>query len=82
MQYQDRILFGTDRYPGNPRQPRYRIYYRFLETDDEYFYYYNHPFPPSGEWKIYGLFLPDEVLEKVYRGNAQRLLTQQQAKSP
>lgn len=82
MQYQDRILFGTDRYPGNPRQPRYRIYYRFLETDDEYFNYYNHPFPPAGEWKIYGLFLPDEVLEKVYRGNAQRLLTQQQAKSP
>ncbi len=82
MQYQDRILFGTDRYPGNPRQPRYRIYYRFLETDDEYFNYYDHPFPPAGEWKIYGLFLPDEVLEKVYRGNAQRLLTQQQAESP
>ena len=75
IKYQDRILFGTDRYPGNPRQPRYRIYYRFLETDDEYFDYYEHAFPPAGEWKIYGLYLPDDVLEKVYFRNARRLLT-------
>ncbi|NIP84711.1 MAG: amidohydrolase family protein [Planctomycetales bacterium] len=74
LQYQDRILFGTDRYPGRAEQPRYRIYYRFLETDDEYFDYYDHDFPPAGEWKIYGVGLPDEVLRKVYYANAQRLL--------
>ena len=74
LKFQDRILFGTDRYPGRPDQPRYRIYYRFLETADEYFDYYHHPFPPTGEWKIYGIFLPDEVLEKVYHLNADRIL--------
>lgn len=74
IRYQDRILFGTDRYPGRPQQPRYRIYYRFLETDDEYFDYYEHPFPPTGEWKIYGIFLPEDVLQKIYFRNAQDLL--------
>jgi len=74
VKYQDRILFGTDRYPGKSIQPRYKIYYRFLQTQDEYFDYYNNLFPPTGEWKIYGLFLPDEVLEKIYFKNAQRLL--------
>ena len=70
---QDRILFGTDRFPGRPQQPRYRIYFRFLETADEYFDYYDHDFPPAGEWKIYGLYLPDAVLRKVYHANADRL---------
>ncbi|MBC7782983.1 MAG: amidohydrolase [Burkholderiales bacterium] len=74
IKYADRILFGTDRYPGRPDQPRNRIYYRMLETEDEYFDYYDHPYPPTGEWKIYGLNLPDDVLEKIYRGNAARLL--------
>ncbi len=74
IKYQDRILFGTDRYPGKTVQPRYKIYYRFLQTQDEYFDYYDHPFPPTGEWKIYGIFLPDEVLEKIYFKNAERLL--------
>jgi predicted TIM-barrel fold metal-dependent hydrolase len=70
----DRLLFGTDRYPGRSDQPRYRVYYRFLETDDEHFLYYDHPFPPAGDWRIYGVFLPDDVLAKVYRENADRLL--------
>ncbi|MBD3328179.1 amidohydrolase family protein, partial [Candidatus Peregrinibacteria bacterium] len=61
LKYQDRILFGTDRYPGRTSQPRYRVYYRFLETDDEHFDYHEHTFPPTGEWKIYGVFLPDDV---------------------
>ena len=74
IDYQDRVLFGTDRYPGRPDQPRHRVYYRFLETADEYFKYYEHPFPPSGDWRIYGVFLPDEVLRKIYAGNAERIL--------
>ena len=73
IKYQDRILFGTDRYPGKTVQPRYSIYYRFLETADEYFDYYKHPFPPTGEWKIYGIFLPNKVLRKVYYENSEKI---------
>jgi predicted TIM-barrel fold metal-dependent hydrolase len=75
VKYADRILFGTDRYPGRIDQPRYTIYYRILETEDEYFDYYDHPYPPTGEWKVYGLKLPDDVLRKVYQDNAARLLS-------
>jgi hypothetical protein len=73
LKYADRILFGTDRYPGRKDQPRYRAYYRFLETDDEYFDYHEHEFPPTGEWKICGIYLPDDVLRKVYLANAARI---------
>ncbi len=73
IRYADRILFGTD---VGPALDCYRIYYRFLETDDEYFSYDGRDIPHQGRWRIYGLFLPDDVLEKVYRTNAQRLLGQ------
>lgn len=74
LKYQDRVMFGTDRYPGRLDQPRNVIYYRFLETDDEYFFPFDHAFAPSGDWRIYGVFLPDEVLKKVYTTNAERAL--------
>lgn len=74
IKYADRLLFGTDRYPGQPQQPRYRTYFRILQTDDEYFDYYENDFPPTGEWKVYGLYLPDDVLKKIYHDNAARLL--------
>ena len=32
------------------------------------------PIPTQGRWRIYGLFLPDDVLRKVYHDNAARLL--------
>ena len=70
LKYQDRILFGTD---TTPRRDAFRIYYRFLETDDEYF-----DSAPShhrqGFWMIYGIFLPSDVLEKIYYKNAERVL--------
>ena len=69
--YQDRILFGTD----GPREALYPIYFRFLETEDEYFDYGPGPVPSQGRWKIYGLGLSDQVLRKVYSGNAERLLS-------
>jgi len=81
--YQDRIHFGTDAIPpplGNevPQQvfcdELYEIYYRFLETEDEYFDYAPAPVPPQGRWAIYGIGLPDPVLKKVYHDNAARLL--------
>jgi hypothetical protein len=73
LKYPDRILFGTDRYPGRANQPRHRVYFRFLETDDEFFEYHEHDFPPTGEWRIHGIFLPDDVLKRVYHLNADEL---------
>ncbi len=71
LRHQDRILFGLD---AGPDLATYRIAYRFLETDDEYFAYSSDPIPPQGRWRIYGLHLPDDVLKKVYHDNAQRIL--------
>ncbi len=79
--YQDRILFGTDAVPHTRTTLQqifgddlYRIYYRFLETEDEYFDYAPAPTPPQGRWRIYGLGLPESILKKVYYQNAARLL--------
>ena len=52
----------------------YEIYYRFLETDDEYFNYAPAKVPPQGRWQIYGINLPESILSKVYNGNAAREL--------
>jgi predicted TIM-barrel fold metal-dependent hydrolase len=71
LKYQDRVLFGTD---GPWPEQRLRLYWRFLETEDEYFAYSEKDFPPQGFWNIYGVHLPDEVLKKVYHENAIRLL--------
>jgi predicted TIM-barrel fold metal-dependent hydrolase len=79
--YQDRILFGTDAVPRGTQTPQqifgddlYTIYFRFLETEDEYFDYAPAAVPPQGRWRIYGLGLPEDILRKVYNGNATRLL--------
>jgi len=79
--YQDRIMFGTDAVPNGTMTPQqifsaklYEIYYRFLETEDEYFDYAPAPKPPQGRWQIYGLGLPEAILRKVYYENAGRVL--------
>ena len=67
VKYQDRILFGKDAfYPEE-----YPYYWRVLETEDEYFDYYRgyHAF-----WKMYGMGLPDPVLQKLYFRNALRII--------
>jgi hypothetical protein len=51
----------------------YRLYYRFLETADEYFEYPSHALR-QGRWNIYGLYLPQGVLRNIYRENALKLL--------
>ncbi len=80
-EYQDRILFGTDATPHVDNYPQqsfvdelYEIYYRFLETDDEYFDYAPAKVPPQGRWRIYGINLPETILLKVYNANAAREL--------
>lgn len=67
IEHQDRVLFGKDAWTPS----EYHVYFRVLETDDEYFDYYRrrHAF-----WKMYGMKLPDEVLKKLYYKNALRIL--------
>jgi predicted TIM-barrel fold metal-dependent hydrolase len=71
IKYSDRILFGTD---GPWPEQRIRLYWRFFETRDEYFPYSEKAFPPQGFWNIYGVHLPDEVLQQVYFANAARII--------
>jgi predicted TIM-barrel fold metal-dependent hydrolase len=72
IRYQDRVYFGTDM-PASVEM--YRCHFRFLETRDEYF------IPPDYDgtfgrhrWKIHGLGLPDDVLEKIYYRNALKII--------
>jgi hypothetical protein len=74
-------MFGTDAVPKGFETPQqvfndelYEIYYRFLETEDEYFDYAPARIPPQGRWRIYGIGLPEPILKKVYQDNAVRLL--------
>ena len=61
--YQDRIVFGTDQ---GREKSMYQIHWRLYETADEYI---------IGRvwWRYYGLELPSQVLESVYRGTARKL---------
>lgn len=71
LKYPDRIMFGTDE---GASETMYHNYFRWLETEDEYFPYAQ--YPAQGRWMIYGLGLPDDVLEKVYHRNAEKLFAQ------
>jgi predicted TIM-barrel fold metal-dependent hydrolase len=68
IKYSDRIMFGTDE---GAEEAMYQNYFRWLETSDEYFPYAQ--YPQQGRWMIYGMGLPDDVLENVYHHNAERL---------
>ena len=70
--FPDRVLFGTDAFPLSADQVR--RYVRFLETTDESFDYASDPVPPQGRWTISGAGLPQDLLERVYSGNARRVL--------
>ena len=52
---------------GEPDEPQKR----FFETAGRGL---KHPTPIQGRWTIDGIDLPREILEKVYHGNAERLL--------
>ncbi len=70
MDHADRILFGSD---FGPDVEAYRLTYRFLETDDEYFNYNVDEIPKQGRWYIYGIKLPEDVLRKIYFANARQV---------
>ena len=73
LKHPERVLFGTDNFP--PPNELYRRWYRFLESDDEYFPYSPYDgVPPQGRWSVSALNLPADVLERVYRTNARRVL--------
>ena len=46
----------------------YPFYFRFLETEDEYFDYGPGPVPGQGRWRIYGIGLPDRGAEEGLLG--------------
>jgi predicted TIM-barrel fold metal-dependent hydrolase len=81
--FPDRVLFGSDCYP--PDLGEYRRWWRFLETDDEHFAYHDETaqddatgrpaIAPQGRWRISGVDLSDDLLARVYRDNATRLLS-------
>ncbi len=68
LKYQDRIMFGTD---NEVTEEMYRNHFRWLETADEFFDYWG--YPGQGRWEIYGMALPDPVLEKIYHKNAEKM---------
>ncbi|MDQ7054817.1 MAG: hypothetical protein Q9P14_18730 [candidate division KSB1 bacterium] len=45
------------------------------ETRDEYFDYPRYHWNRFGRWKIYGIYLPDSVLRKVYSENAEKVFS-------
>jgi uncharacterized protein len=67
-QHADRLVYGTDM---GFDKPMYRITFRVLETSDEHFYE-TEQF--GYHWSLNGFGLSDEILRKVYRDNAERLL--------
>ena len=67
IEYQDRVMFGKDLWAPS----EFPVYFRVLETEDEYFDYYR---KRHAHWKMYGLGLPDVVLRKMYYGNALKVI--------
>ena len=68
----DRVMFGTDCFPVDAKQ--YRLWFRLLETSDEYFPYSIHEPPERGRWSVSGLNLGQENLTSIYSENARRAI--------
>jgi predicted TIM-barrel fold metal-dependent hydrolase len=94
IKHADRILFGSDlgvneegflmlgsfgTEPNKPSEvgPFFRAHYRWLETRDEQ----PSPTPIQGRWNIRGIGLSDDVLEKIYVKNAEKLFGPPPAKN-
>jgi predicted TIM-barrel fold metal-dependent hydrolase len=93
VKHQDRIFFATDFQSydrmtlgsgGNGPAPTeadaltfFQKHWRFFETADRDF---PHMTPIQGDWTISAIHLPASVLEKIYFGNANRLLAKPLAK--
>jgi hypothetical protein len=87
IKHQDRVLFGTDLVLGWDAfgeeeagqgdvaefKRSYDAHWRFFETDEQQIEYPG--FPIQGRWKVDAVGLPEDVLEKLYVRNAQRLIS-------
>lgn len=84
--YQDRIVYGTDygfeTFPDDPSKPygnnttteeMLRMTFRVLQTPDEHFYITD---LVGYKWPLYGLDLSDQVLQKIYRENALKIMNE------
>ena len=78
IKYQDKIVFGTDGgamfIKGWTIEKYYQAYFEFLETENEYFDYPLKGAINQGNWEVYGINLPDTVLQKIYYKNAEKIL--------
>ena len=83
LKHQDRVLFGTDlvlrpadetgREPDLARINRmYDLHWPYFETCEQQIEYPG--YPVQGRWKVDASGLPSDVLEKLYVGNAKRLI--------
>ena len=66
--YQDRLVYGTDMHFNTAI---YRLTFRILESEDEHFYALD---TFGYHWPLYGFGLDDQVLKKVYRDNALKII--------
>jgi predicted TIM-barrel fold metal-dependent hydrolase len=66
--YQDRLVYGTDMRFSTKI---YRLTFRILESEDEHFYAWDNF---SYHWPLYGFGLNDQILKKVYRDNALKII--------
>ncbi len=64
----DRLLYGTDM---GFDKPMYQVTFRILETLDEHFYETD---MFGYHWSLNGFGLSDEILQKLYRTNAEKLM--------
>jgi predicted TIM-barrel fold metal-dependent hydrolase len=72
LAHRSRVLFGVDEFPT---RETYSIYFRFLETADEYFEHTDASgLAGMGRWAISGIDLPPDVLADVYHANASRVI--------
>jgi predicted TIM-barrel fold metal-dependent hydrolase len=66
--YQDRLVYGTDM---GTSPSMYHATFRILETADEHFYERDHF---GYHWPLYGLFLSEGALRKIYHDNAKKIM--------
>ena len=67
--FQDRLVYATDM---SCSEKMYQITFRILESSDEHFYAWD---SFGYHWPLHGLDLEDEILNKVYRENALKIIS-------
>ncbi|TKK71804.1 amidohydrolase [Ilyomonas limi] len=67
--YNNRIVYGTDM---GYAKDMYQTTFRILESADEHFYEYDRF---GYHWPLYGLYLTDTTLQKIYSGNGKQILS-------